>query len=146
MRGAQLRNQIHSFFPKRNYYSLRLAIDCLKRLCRTGKRLHQPAPRDAFDSRIVDRHAVLPKHLEKGDRLQLRYFLTLTVDPKKLKNKKFAVTHLRLVFNKFRVYLKRKFGVAPSYICVLEYTKAGLPHLHCIFDRYIPQAWISNVL
>src|ERR1035437_3996827 len=66
MRGAQLRNQIYSSCPKRNYYSLRLAIDCSKRLRCTIKRLHQPGPRDALNSRIVDRHVVLPKHLEKG--------------------------------------------------------------------------------
>jgi hypothetical protein len=46
--------------------------------------------------------------------LGLRYFLTLTLDPAKLENKKQAVPHLRLCFNKFREYLKRKYGVAPS--------------------------------
>jgi hypothetical protein len=77
--------------------------------------------------------------------LGLKYFLTLTVDPKKLANSRAAVPHLRKVFNKFRFYLKRKFGTAPHYICVLEFTKAGLPHLHILLDRYIPQKWISHV-
>jgi hypothetical protein len=76
--------------------------------------------------------------------LGLRYFLTLTLDPKKLSNPKFAVKHLRLCFNKFRLYLKREFGEAPSYICVLEFTQAGIPHLHILIDRYVPHAWISN--
>jgi hypothetical protein len=77
--------------------------------------------------------------------LGLRYFLTLTMDPSKLDDLNFAVPYMRLVFNKFREYLKRKYRTAPSYICVLEFTKAGLPHLHVLFDRYLPQKWISNV-
>jgi hypothetical protein len=77
--------------------------------------------------------------------LGLRYFLTLTLDPKHVPDRKQQMAHLRLCFNKFREYLKRKYGVAPSYICVVEFTQAGVPHLHCMFDRYIPQAWISNV-
>jgi hypothetical protein len=79
--------------------------------------------------------------------LGLRYFLTLTLDPSKLtklKDKKEAVRHLRVCFNKFREYLKRLYGVAPSYICVLEFTQKGVPHLHILFDRYIPQKWISS--
>jgi hypothetical protein len=77
--------------------------------------------------------------------LGLKYFLTLTIDPKKLDSPKFAVPHLRMVFDKFRTYLKRKFGVSPSYICVLEFTQKGVPHLHILFDRYIEQGWISSV-
>jgi hypothetical protein len=45
----------------------------------------------------------------------------------------------------FRTYLKRKYGECPAYICVLEYTQSGRPHLHVLLDRYIPQAWISTV-
>jgi hypothetical protein len=80
-----------------------------------------------------------------AERLQLRYFLTLTLDPKKLEHPKFAVPHLRLCFNKFREYLRRKYGESPRYVCVLEFTKAGVPHLHILFDRYIDQHWISDV-
>ncbi|MGA8089472.1 MAG: hypothetical protein WCA10_19520 [Terracidiphilus sp.] len=78
--------------------------------------------------------------------LGLKYFLTLTVDMKKVEfqEKKFAVPHLRLCFNKFREYLRRRYGNVPPYICVLEFTKAGVPHLHILLDRYIPQAWISQ--
>jgi len=77
--------------------------------------------------------------------LNLNYFLTLTLDPSKLENEKQAVPYLRLCFNKFRLYLKRKYGVPPSYICVLEFTQKGVPHLHILFDRYIDQKWISRV-
>jgi hypothetical protein len=78
--------------------------------------------------------------------LGLKYFLTLTLDPSKLtelQDKKQAVTYLRLTFNKFREYLKRLYGENPSYICVLEFTEKGIPHLHILFDRYISQTWIS---
>jgi hypothetical protein len=79
--------------------------------------------------------------------LGLRYFLTLTLDPSKLtelENEKQAVAYLRETFNKFRIYLKRLYGSAPSYLCVLEFTQKGIPHLHILFDRYISQSWISS--
>jgi hypothetical protein len=79
-----------------------------------------------------------------AEALDLRYFLTLTLDPKKLDNRAFAVKHLRLSFNKFREYLRRQYGVAPKYVCIVEFTKAGLPHLHVLLDRYVDQRWISN--
>ncbi|MDR3713346.1 MAG: hypothetical protein P4L51_11055 [Puia sp.] len=79
--------------------------------------------------------------------LGLRYFLTLTLDPSKLQeltDKKQAVRYLRETFNKFRLYLKRQYGEPPSYICVVEFTQRGIPHLHILFDRYISQKWISS--
>ena len=84
---------------------------------------------------------------DSAERLDLRYFLTLTIDMKKVEfqHKKFAVPHLRLCFNKFREYLRRQYGVPPTYISVLEFTKAGVPHLHVLLDRYVPQEWISEV-
>jgi hypothetical protein len=77
--------------------------------------------------------------------LNLRYFLTLTLDPSKLDVAELFVPYLRKVYNKFRVYLKRLFHESPAYICVLEFTEAGLPHMHILFDRYLPQKWISSV-
>jgi len=82
---------------------------------------------------------------EVAEGLNLKYFLTLTLNPKKLEHPKLAVPHLRLTFNAFREYLRREFGVAPTYICVLEFTKKGVPHLHVLLDRYIRQQWISRV-
>ena len=79
-----------------------------------------------------------------AEELGLRYFLTLTLDPSKLKKGESAVRHLRRVFNKFREYLRRKYGVPPDYICVLEFTQAGIPHLHILFDRYSAHQWISK--
>lgn len=80
-----------------------------------------------------------------AEALNLRYFLTLTLDPKNVEHPKSAVPHLRMCFNKFREYLKRKYGDAPSYICILEFTQAGMPHLHILLDRRIEQRWISQV-
>lgn len=83
---------------------------------------------------------------EHAERLNLKYFLTLTIDLKKVEyqHKKLAVPHLRFCFNKFREYLWRKYRVRPTYISVVEFTQAGVPHLHIMIDRYIPQAWISE--
>jgi hypothetical protein len=49
-----------------------------------------------------------------------------------------------MCFDKFRLYLKRRYKEPPSYICVLEFTQRGVPHLHILFDRYIDQRWISH--
>ncbi len=51
---------------------------------------------------------------------------------------------MRQIWNKFREYLRREYGRAPSFIAVLEFTKAGLPHLHVLLDRWIDQGWISR--
>jgi len=79
-----------------------------------------------------------------AEELNLRYFLTLTLDSSKLEVGEDAVKHMRIVFNKFREYLRRKYGVPPQFICVLEFTQAGRPHLHVLLDRYIPHAWIKK--
>jgi hypothetical protein len=79
-----------------------------------------------------------------AEELNLCYFLTLTLDPSKFRNVKSAVRYLRTIFNKFREYLRRRYGAPPRYICVLEFTQAGIPHLHILIDRYIEHAWISK--
>jgi hypothetical protein len=77
--------------------------------------------------------------------LGLSRFLTLTLDPAKLPPGIDPVRYLRsCVWAKFRTYLKRKYGRPIVYIAVLEYTEAGIPHLHVLVDRFIPQAWISE--
>ena len=52
--------------------------------------------------------------------------------------------HLRAVFNKFREYLRRKYGVPPDFICITEFTQRGIPHLHILLDRFVEHAWISK--
>ena len=76
--------------------------------------------------------------------LELKYFLTLTLDPKKLEHKKLAVPHLRLCFNKFRTSTETEVrGSSDIHLCSGVH-EAGIPHLHILLDRFIPQAWISH--
>jgi hypothetical protein len=80
---------------------------------------------------------------EEAAKLDLRYFWTLTLAPREFKSPEDRVRYIRRVFNKFREYLKRKYGIALNYICILEFTQRGIPHLHVLFDRYIPHEWVS---
>lgn len=72
----------------------------------------------------------------------LTRFLTLTLDPKKIEGN--SVSYLRRVFNKFRLYLGRRYGGPIKYIAVLEFQQSGIAHLHVLVDRFIPQNWISE--
>lgn len=57
------------------------------------------------------------------------------------------IRYLRSCWNKFRVYLKRKYRDPVSFICVLELRSKSNrlhPHLHLLIDRFIPQRWISE--
>ena len=73
---------------------------------------------------------------------QLTRFLTLTLDPKLIEGD--SVRYLRKVFDKFRLYLRRRFGASIKYIAVLEFHKSGVAHLHLLVDRYIPWEWIKE--
>jgi hypothetical protein len=77
-----------------------------------------------------------------AEREGLNRFLTLTLDPRKIDTD--PVRYLGGVYNKFRVYLLRRYGASIKYITVLEFHKSGIPHLHVLVDRYIPQEWISQ--
>jgi len=84
---------------------------------------------------------------EEASRLNLCYFWTLTL-AHPTSSPAANVRHIRIVFNHFREYLSRKHkkDSAPiNFICVLEYTQRGVPHLHILLDRYIPQRWVSNI-
>jgi hypothetical protein len=76
-----------------------------------------------------------------AEAMQLRRFLTLTLDPAKIAGD--PVRYLNAVFAKLRVYLQRKYGVAPQYIRILEFQKNGNPHFHILIDRYIAREWIQ---
>jgi hypothetical protein len=77
-----------------------------------------------------------------AEREQLTRFLTLTLDPSKIEGD--SVQYLRGVFNKFRLYLRRKYGTPVKYIAVLEFHKSGVAHLHLLVDRFIPWEWIKQ--
>jgi len=76
-----------------------------------------------------------------AEAMQLRRFLTLTLDPAKIEGD--PVRYLNAVFAKLRVYLQREYGVAPQYIRILEFQKNGNPHFHILIDRYIARKWIQ---
>jgi hypothetical protein len=81
----------------------------------------------------------------KAQELDLTRLLTLTLDPANIPLDVDSVKYLRgVVWAKFRTYLKRKYGKIVVYIAVLEFTKAGVPHLHVLVGRFIPQQWISE--
>ena len=86
------------------------------------------------------RYRYLIGHL--AEREKLTRFLTLTLDPSKVEGD--SVRYLRGVFNKFRLYLRRKYGAPVKYIAVLEFHKSGIAHLHLLVDRFIPWDWIRQ--
>jgi hypothetical protein len=77
-----------------------------------------------------------------AEELHLQRLLTLTLDPDRIDGD--PVRYLRETFNKLRTYFRRKFGLAPKYIAVLEFHENGKPHLHVLIDRFIEQAWLSQ--
>src|SRR6266567_669164 len=77
-----------------------------------------------------------------AEALQLRRFLTLTLDPSKIQGD--PVRYLNAAFAKFRVYLRRHHGGSPQYIRVLEFQKNGNPHFHILIDRCIEIEWIRK--
>lgn len=79
----------------------------------------------------------------EAERHGLNRFVTLTLDPKNLEPGVDPVRHLRKAFDALRHEWKRKFGQPIKYICVLEFHKNGLPHLHLVVDRYMPFKWVS---
>ncbi len=79
----------------------------------------------------------------EAERLGLRRFLTLTLDPKIAPAD--SVRYLKACWAKLRVALQRRYGVAPTYICVMEFQKkTKMPHLHVLIDRYVDQAWVKD--
>jgi hypothetical protein len=84
------------------------------------------------------RHAIA----QTAERLQLRRFVTLTLDPSKIEGD--PVCYLNKTWAKFRTYLRRKFGVAPTYIRVLEFQKSGNPHFHILISCYVEFAWLQR--
>ena len=77
----------------------------------------------------------------------LQRFLTLTLDPKKMKHglsTKEKIVYLYAAWRKMRVYLQRKLGKSLVFIAVLELQGNGNPHLHLLVGSYIPKRWIST--
>lgn len=76
----------------------------------------------------------------------LTRFLTLTLDPKKLKpgcTLHEKIGYLYNVWRKMRGYLRRRLGKRLVFIAVVELQSNGTPHLHLLVGSFIPKDWIS---
>jgi hypothetical protein len=82
---------------------------------------------------------------KEAERLHLSRLLTLTLDPKKTPVRG-AVKEIKAVWARFRAQLRKRYGVAPNYICVMEFQhETKMPHLHVLIDRYIEWSWACRV-
>ncbi len=70
--------------------------------------------------------------------------LTLTLKGRGAAGGEDTTRIINSLFSKFRTYLKRHLGFAPTYIRVLEYQKNGNAHLHVLLNQFILQDWISD--
>lgn len=79
------------------------------------------------------------------ERSEMRRLLTLTLDPVKAPDSQEGKhAYLTRRWNALRTELVDEFG-GLSYIWVREEGgEGGLPHLHIIVNRYIPQGWLSS--
>jgi len=84
------------------------------------------------------RHGII----EQAQKLDLRRFLTLTLDPRKCTAEE-SIEHIRDAWRKFRVSLQRHLGRSVSFIAVVEMQKNGYAHLHVLIGHYVRQQWIS---
>jgi hypothetical protein len=76
-----------------------------------------------------------------AERLQLRRFVTLTLDPAKIEGD--PVRYLNRTWAKLRIYLKRRLGRVPTFIRVLEFQQNGNPHFHILIDHFIEWTWLQ---
>jgi len=75
-------------------------------------------------------------------------FVTLTANPREGAN---PVERLFALSRAWRLLVKRLRRMHPrksiEYLCVVERTKLGEPHLHILLKSpYIPQSWLSSVM
>ena len=70
--------------------------------------------------------------------------LTLTLDPATApRNQGEQHRYLTERWNALRTAINREYGDL-SYIWVREEQDSGLPHIHIIVSRYLPQSWVSS--
>jgi len=89
------------------------------------------------------RKRIVQRALQHG----LQRFLTLTLDPKKIKpglGIKAKIAFLNSTWRKQRVYLQRLLGKPLAFISVVELQGNGNPHLHLLVGSYIPKRWITT--
>ena len=79
-----------------------------------------------------------------AERPEMSRLLTLTLDPSTAPRDQ-AEQHRYLTerWNALRTAINREYGDL-SYIWVREEQDSGLPHIHIIVSRYLPQQWVSS--
>jgi len=85
------------------------------------------------------RRGIIEQALTHG----LHRFLTLTLNPSTCRSDE-SIPYIRACWNKFRTYLRRRYGTKVVFITILELQQSGYAHLHVLVDRFIEQAWISE--
>lgn len=76
------------------------------------------------------------------ERPELSRLLTLTVDPSRVADRETAHRDIGKAWNRLRSYLKSAHGDF-SYIWVREEQENGMPHLHVLVSRYLPQSDVA---
>lgn len=76
---------------------------------------------------------------------QMVRILTLTLDCSKIPPAENPVVYIQGCWAELRLAIARKFGRGLKYIRVVEMREDGSHvHLHCLVNRYLPQAWLSR--
>ena len=79
-----------------------------------------------------------------SERPELSRLLTLTLDPELAPDDQDEQhRHITDRWNALRTSITDEFG-SFSYIWVREEQESGLPHLHILVSRYLPQQWVSR--
>ncbi len=78
-----------------------------------------------------------------AEKLRLNRFVTLTLDPKKLKGEDSTI-YLNRSFADLRKALHRKYGKGLSYIRVRESQQNGNAHFHLLLNRFIDIEWLRT--
>lgn len=79
-----------------------------------------------------------------AERPDLSRLMTLTLDPSMApKSQERQHYHITERWNALRTAINREIGDF-SYIWVREEQESGLPHLHILVSRFIPQQWLSG--
>jgi hypothetical protein len=77
----------------------------------------------------------------------LTRFLTLTLDPKKLRGRigvREKILYLLDCWRKMRVYFQRLLGRSLVFVGVLELQGNGNPHLHMLIGSYVRKEWVNR--
>lgn len=82
------------------------------------------------------------KTTKKGLEGECIRFVTLTMRPSK--NLSEAARNIKTAWNRLRLAITRRYGTF-KYVWAIEGHKStGMPHLHILLNKYIPQKWLSR--